>query len=295
MKLRIEPDGAHFYDRMSGTHILLDEIDTSKINKSIGPRTVSISITNKCNLNCRYCFIKKGCELLDRDYILQLSEKFDGLDTFDIAIGGGEPFLHPELIEICRKIWVNTSLGVSITTNGTVFNEDTLKALKGYVSIIRISIDGIGDVYEFNRNFNFDKILNSIAITSQHHRVGLNVIVQENTISHLDAIGEIYKKYDCCELLLLPVIDNGKVLLSDDIKIELENWILKNSRTINLRLLSSAKELIDADYLFESILWENSYLYIDVYKNIRQSSYGSFGLKIDDLDKLEDNIRIILA
>ena len=46
MKIRKGPDGIHFFDRNSGTNLLLDEVVSPPETWSKSPRQVSIALTN---------------------------------------------------------------------------------------------------------------------------------------------------------------------------------------------------------------------------------------------------------
>jgi radical SAM protein with 4Fe4S-binding SPASM domain len=88
-----------------------------------------IEITYKCNLNCTFCFIKgiKHQEMSIKMFakIVKLLKKF-GIGC--VRLTGGEPLLHKELkkfINICKSL----NLYISLNTNGTILNENTIKIL----------------------------------------------------------------------------------------------------------------------------------------------------------------------
>ena len=293
MKVRFEKEGIHFYDRRTGTHILFDEVIPSDKNITVCPRTVSVAITNKCNLCCSYCHIEKGDKFLSKDYILELARTFDHLGAFDIAIGGGEPFLHPDLNEIIRRISCETNLGLSVTTNGTLLTQDKVKSISHFLPIIRISIDGIASTFRTNRQYSFDRIENNLSIASNFLRVGINVVIKDDTVDQLDAIAELYYKYACSEILLLPYIKNGRIALKQETCHKLENWIAENHTQVNLRILSQAKERIKTNYLINYPGWEESYVYIDANNMLKANSYSGKGIKIRKLDEMPQYLQMI--
>ncbi|HQD10856.1 MAG TPA: radical SAM protein, partial [Flavihumibacter sp.] len=134
MKSRVEPQGLHYYCRESGTHILLDEIITKPSAYSIAPRTVSIAITDECDFRCSYCYVNLKDRNLPKEDIISYCKQLDLYGSFDIAFGGGEPTLHPDLVEICQTLWRETELGISITTHGHNLNEELISKLKNFVS-----------------------------------------------------------------------------------------------------------------------------------------------------------------
>lgn len=117
MKLRCESRGLHFYDRVSGYHVLLDEKPVPRELWSRAPSLVSIALTNVCDLACEFCYAPKSTHHLAFDHLLRWCKELDALGTLEVAFGGGEPTLYRELPELCAAIWEGTGLGVSITTH----------------------------------------------------------------------------------------------------------------------------------------------------------------------------------
>jgi len=72
-----------------------------------------LHITDKCNLACKTCFVKKSCNDLNTANAKIISEKTGRIQWLDI--GGGEPFLNPEIINIITAFNFNS---ITIPTNG---------------------------------------------------------------------------------------------------------------------------------------------------------------------------------
>jgi organic radical activating enzyme len=97
------------------------------------PAVVHISITKKCNLNCRECYYK-GEE--NPELVKKIIEDVAASRVKAVAIGGGEPMLHPNISDFINFL-VESGKIVSITTNGTI-----CKPIDG-VSKYAISFDPI--------------------------------------------------------------------------------------------------------------------------------------------------------
>ena len=282
MKLRIESNGYHFYDRVTGLHYLVDEIK-SDLQQTSGPRTVSIAITNDCNANCSFCHIPKGKLYLDKDFLIDFCKTLDRIGTFDIAIGGGEPLLHPELVEICKTVWSETKLGISITTNGQLLTEDFINGIKDYVSFIRVSIDSIDKIcYKTIRNFNLDSVLYNISLLNKKIPFGINMVLNSSTIYGLDDILAFAKKSGAEELLILPLITKGKLDLTNAQWNIIEGWINKNYANFPIRILEQARKKIKIPFLFIDDYYYEDYLYISSDKQIKRNSYVKRGRKLND-------------
>ena len=92
------------------------------------PCEVALEITGRCNLNCKYCFSDKCNKDMHLSDVKKVLDQVDNMNVFEVCISGGEPFLHPNILEIfdyCSKKKFN----VSIVTNGTLLDEKTIKEL----------------------------------------------------------------------------------------------------------------------------------------------------------------------
>lgn len=287
MKARVEPQGLHYYCRKSGTHILLDEIKTKPSAYTIAPRTVSIAITDKCDFTCSYCYVNLKDNFLSKENVITYCKELDKFGTFDIAFGGGEPTLHPDFIEICKTIWNETKLGISITTHGHNLTEKYIADLKGNISFIRVSIDGIEPIYSKLRKKPLDALLPNLKLLQGNIPFGINTVVNKLTINNLDDLKILFNEYGAFELLLLPMWHKGKYVLSEDEWITLNNWIEKNYNEIPIRISVEAKKHLNLPYLFDNDDWDNDYGFIGIDKTLRKNSFTKEGLSINSYETFE--------
>ena len=284
MKLRYEPFGLHYYKRETGIHFLVDEIIPKKEDYSIAPRTLSIAITNDCNSSCPFCHISKGGDYLEKEYILEVCQKFDELGSFDIAIGGGEPLLHPDIIEICQYLWDKTQLGVSLTTNGILLTDNLIDSIKDSISFIRVSVDSTNpSTYKSIRGIEFSELKNNISKLNGKIKFGINMVVTENTIQELDMMLLFVKEIGAEELLLLPKIENGVISLKKDGLKMLEKWINVNYDSFPIRILEQSRTEIDFPTLFNNDEYYLDYLYLSAKKSLQKNSYQKQGNTLDVL------------
>jgi len=133
-------------------------------------RDLRISITDRCNLRCRYCMPAEGMEWLPRPDLLTYEEiervarvcverfGFDG-----IRITGGEPTVRAHLPVLVEKLSV-LGTDLSLTTNGT-----TLRLLAGDLRAaglrrINISLDSLRPetFFAITRRHSLDQVLDGI-------------------------------------------------------------------------------------------------------------------------------------
>lgn len=109
-----------------------------------------LNVTQKCNLACKYCFVKQ--QPLEMTYEtakdavnFYAKNALDELATPSVTFFGGEPMLRYEdivkpIIEYVRETYGEYTL--SMTTNGTLLDEDKLRFFKDNGVEILLSIDG---------------------------------------------------------------------------------------------------------------------------------------------------------
>jgi len=113
----------------------------------ISPRALRIAPTESCNLKCIFCSRTvtnsfTNFELSDETWIKIIREAYElGIPFIDIA-GGGEPFYKfNTTMKIIKEI-IKLNLDGSVTTNGTLLVESTIRYLvKNNWKNITISID----------------------------------------------------------------------------------------------------------------------------------------------------------
>ncbi|MDX1681596.1 MAG: GTP 3',8-cyclase MoaA [Phycisphaeraceae bacterium] len=92
-------------------------------------RLLRLSITDRCNLRCRYCMPEEGVpyfqrtDVLSADQILEVAgaARAAGIDHFKIT--GGEPTVRRDLVDITRRLAELKPAELSLTTNGLRMDE----------------------------------------------------------------------------------------------------------------------------------------------------------------------------
>src|SRR5271163_2394853 len=100
---------------------------TPRAEPRIEPKTVRVSLTDRCDLACVYCrpsrndgYLEKR---LDDDAWKTMIRALVKAGVRRVRITGGEPLLHPRVVELVEFI---ASLGVTdlaLTTNGTLLEK----------------------------------------------------------------------------------------------------------------------------------------------------------------------------
>lgn len=117
-------------------------------------------LTHACNLECRYCFVHQNPSWMTLETAMQAVQflirnaRCEGC-TPSINFFGGEPMLMWDsiIVPVCK--WIRNEykepFGISITTNGTMLNEERMDFLKQYGVGLLLSIDGAKETQDYNR------------------------------------------------------------------------------------------------------------------------------------------------
>lgn len=125
---------------------------------------VWLHVTNACNLDCTYCFVKKkDAEVMHDSVCDATAEKLartaisNRLEKVTVKFAGGEPTLAMPVVE---RFWARFEAAVAGTsirthaallTNGTQIDDRVIAFLNRPNSSISISLDGCGDAHDLNR------------------------------------------------------------------------------------------------------------------------------------------------
>ena len=107
-----------------------------------------ISVTDKCNLRCRYCMPEEGvckkshADMLTEDEIIQAVEAAAALGIRKIRITGGEPLIKKNIVSICRRTAAVEGIKeVCLTTNGILLPQLAKELKAAGVKRINLSLD----------------------------------------------------------------------------------------------------------------------------------------------------------
>ncbi len=111
--------------------------------KLSAPTKVCLSVTSKCNLDCRHCLAKSGRsgkDLSTRD-LFRIIEELAAEKVFNVSLFGGEPFTRkdlPDIVEFLSRF----PIGISINTNATLVDDEVARRLSKYRISYVVSLDG---------------------------------------------------------------------------------------------------------------------------------------------------------
>lgn len=127
-----------------------------------GPIMMNIDLTNRCNLNCPFCFANAGArgEVLELDldqvrHLLDRACEIHDVRPSCLQYTGGEPTVYPHFLEALDEARQRGFTQVQIATNGLRFARDpdlAVQASEAGLNVTYLQFDGLSDqVYRQTR------------------------------------------------------------------------------------------------------------------------------------------------
>lgn len=293
LKIRVGPDGLHFFNRTTGVNILVDEITLPANMWSAAPRHVSVALTNACDLACSYCYAPKNPAILPFDKLTTWLTKLDTNGCIGVGFGGGEPTLYPRLAELCAYVARKTNLAVTMTTHAHRLSDRLLNELAGTLHFVRVSMDGIDSTYESIRCRPFDALLERIVALRRIAPFGVNFVVNSKTFKDLNVALKLAAELGADEFLLLPEEPvRGVGGIDNETTGALREWVTRYRGSLPLAVSESGAEGLPTCNPTHSENGLTTFVHIDASGIMKRTSYDKSGVHVLDcgvmaaLDKL---------
>ncbi len=114
------------------------------------PELADISISNHCTKGCPFCYrnSKRNCDFMTLEeycFVLDAMNHPQYGNVFQVALGGGEPLEHPDLIAILDET-LKRGIIPNLTTNGLHLTPQYCKLIKGKIGAIALSITSVEEI-----------------------------------------------------------------------------------------------------------------------------------------------------
>ncbi|OLR64589.1 GTP 3',8-cyclase MoaA [Peptoniphilus porci] len=148
---------------------------------------IRISLTDRCNLRCKYCMPEEGVKLLNHEDILSyeeiliLAKIFISLGIKNFKLTGGEPLVRRDVCNLIKELKKLEGIGeVTITTNGVLLEDYGKDLIDSGIDRINVSLDSLNPIkYEkiTGRNL-LDKVLGGIKLLLEHdfEKIKINTV-----------------------------------------------------------------------------------------------------------------------
>src|SRR5438445_12628340 len=111
-------------------------------------RSLRLSVTDRCNLRCKYCMPEEEYAWLPRETLLPFEEMnsltglFTELGVDKVRLTGGEPLLRKDLATLIRLLVQNSRIqDLALTTNGILLAEQAQSLYEAGLHRVTVSLD----------------------------------------------------------------------------------------------------------------------------------------------------------
>ena len=159
-----------------------------------------ISVTDRCNLRCKYCMPEKGIKLLRHGDILSFEEIVSftrvavekGVDK--VRITGGEPLTRKNIAYLIQLLAdIDGIKDLSLTTNGILLEEFAKSLKHAGLNRVNVSLDTVDPerYREITRGGDFDRVMRGISAAEKTGLlpIKINCVVNKSS-DEPDALGE---------------------------------------------------------------------------------------------------------
>lgn len=151
---------------------------------------IRISVTDRCNLRCRYCMPEEGACLLSHDEILRF-EEIERICRLGAELGirkvkltGGEPLARKNVVSLVESLGRMKGIDdITMTSNGCLLDQYARELKRAGLSCVNISLDTLDPrrFAEITRRDVFDQVMNGIhAARTAGLEVKINCAVMED-------------------------------------------------------------------------------------------------------------------
>ena len=182
-----------------------------------------ISVTDKCNLRCRYCMpedgvcIKEHTDMLSEDELISAVEVAASLGITKVRITGGEPLVKKNIVSICRRTAAVEGIReVCLTTNGVLLPQLAKPLKEAGVKRLNLSLDSLDPekyayITRVGKLENFKAGLDA-AFEAGFEKIKINAVLiggfNDNEIVQLTDLTKQYP-LDMRFIEMMPMYDSG--------------------------------------------------------------------------------------
>lgn len=147
-----------------------------------------ISVTDRCNLRCRYCMPQEGIHLARRDELLSFEEIVaivrcaNELGINKVRLTGGEPLVRKDITELVGMLQRECAIAdLSLSTNGLLLSHYAEQLKRNGLDRVNVSLDTLNPAKfkEMTRGGELKRVLEGIeaALDADLKPVKINIVM----------------------------------------------------------------------------------------------------------------------
>ncbi len=183
-----------------------------------------VSVTDRCNLRCRYCMPEEGvckkshADMLTQEELLRAVRAAASLGVRKVRVTGGEPLVKKNIVALCREIAEVKGISeLCMTTNGILLPELAAALKAAGVTRVNLSLDTLDPARyaHITRRGRLDDALAGLeaALAAGFEKVKVNTVLiggfNDDEIGELCGLTLRYP-VDVRFIELMPMYDSGE-------------------------------------------------------------------------------------
>ena len=195
---------------------------TDQLGRSI--TYLRLSVTERCNLRCRYCMPEEGVckkshsEMLTQEEMVQAVRAASSLGVTKLRITGGEPLVKKNIVSICENCAAVPEIReVCITTNGILLPQYAENLKEAGVKRVNLSLDTLNPE-KYARITRWGALSDALtglhaALNAGFEKVKINaVLIGGFNDDEIPALASLTKRYpiDVRFIELMPIQDHDE-------------------------------------------------------------------------------------
>lgn len=160
------------------------------------PVNLTWEVTFACNLSCVHCVSDSGRKRngeLTTEQCLRLIDTMSAMKVFQFNIGGGEPFMREDFLDLMDYAH-EKGIVTCISTNGTLIDDEVAKRLDHRLVYLQVSLDGATSVSNdvIRGKGSFRKAIKALEyLRKRDIEVSINTVLTRLSIPELDKLADL--------------------------------------------------------------------------------------------------------
>ena len=175
-----------------------------------------VEVTGNCNERCEHCYAEAGPQVRDslsRETLLAIVDDAAELGFSSIQFTGGDPFLHPDLLEAVERAALR-KLYIEIYTNGLMLTEKRLAALLPHKPAMAFSLYSHHSEVHDKVTRTPGSLKKTLAAIERSARSGLStrvgMVAMEANADHLQESVDLLRSMGVSQINVTPSFEVGR-------------------------------------------------------------------------------------
>lgn len=147
-------------------------------------RYLLLTLTNRCNLSCRHCYVSQKNEFMSFEIFRKAVEDFWRIGGLKLIISGGEPLMHPEFFQFLRYAR-KYPFRIVLLSNGYMIRDEHIPLLSELVDEVQISLDGF-EGHRILRGADWKAVLDKIERLSGMMDVSVSTMITRYNVNEFE-------------------------------------------------------------------------------------------------------------